>query len=72
MIADASEVMLHMLGISSQLHMLCCTWAMGTSAEATTKMHMVLMRLQLKSTLVLSKLVLWTYDGLDQVKAKES
>ena len=48
MVADASEVMLHMLGIGSQLHMLCRTWAMGTSAEATTKMHMVLMRLQLK------------------------
>ena len=45
--------MLHILGTASKLHVLWSTWAMGTSAEATTKMHMVLMRLQLKSTLVL-------------------
>ena len=44
----------HILGIGSALYMLWRTWAMGTSTEVTTKVHMVLMRLQLKSSLVLS------------------
>ena len=45
--------MLHILGIATKLHVLWSTWAMGTYAEATTEMHMVRMRLQLKGTLVL-------------------
>jgi hypothetical protein len=47
-------------GDRTKLHALWSTWAMGTSAEVTTKMHMVPMRPQRKSTLVLSMLMLWS------------
>jgi hypothetical protein len=61
------------IGNRLTLHVHWSTWAMGTSAEATTKMRMVPMRPQLKNTLVLSMLdtVERCKDNMARIKQKQ-